>query len=262
LPSELTPLSPVGFGSGPAGMPRARYRYMTIPATQIRADRPTEVYVSLRDLIVRGRLAPGTRIIESEIAARLGVSRTPVRSALHRLQQEGYVIETDGGARARLSVAPLTKDDGEEIFNVVAEVEGLAARFAARLDAPDRGRVAGELRAINADLRRAAEAERPDPNRFFELDRGFHRRYVEASGRRRVIALHDAIKPQAHRYNYVYTSVLVDTIRTSASEHDEIIAALEKGDPDATQRAVQANWRNAAERLSVVIDRLGERGSW
>lgn len=218
--------------------------------------------MSLRDLIVRGRLAPGTRIIESEIAARLGVSRTPVRSALHRLQQEGYVIETDGGARARLSVAPLTKDDGDEIFNVVAEVEGLAARFAARLDPAARGRLTADLRATNADLRRAAEAERPDPNRFFELDRSFHRRYVEASGRRRVIALHDAIKPQAHRYNYVYTSVLVDTIRTSAGEHDEIIAAIERGDADAAQQAVQMNWRNAAARLSVVIERLGERGSW
>ncbi len=235
---------------------------MTAPARDTRADRSTEVYRSLRDLIVHGRLAPGTRVLETEIASRLNVSRTPVRSALHRLLQEGYIVNLNGGTRARLSVAPLTKEDGSEVFDIVGEIEGLAGRYAAQLDAEPRGHLAAELRALNADLRRAAAAEKPDSTLYFELDKAFHRRYMDASGGRRVIALHDAIKPQADRYSHLYTSVLVDSILTSVGEHDAIIAAIESGSPDAAQRAVQTNWRNAARRLSAIIERTGELGSW
>ena len=51
-------------------------------------------------------------------------------------------------------------------------------------------------------------------------------------------------------------------LRTSAAEHDAIVAAIDKGNADVAQRAVQTNWRNAAERLERVIGRAGERGSW
>ncbi|MFB6240160.1 MAG: GntR family transcriptional regulator, partial [Gemmatimonadota bacterium] len=55
------------------------------------SDRSGETYTRLRELIVRGQLAPGSRIIETDVAERLGVSRTPVRSALQRLEQEGFI---------------------------------------------------------------------------------------------------------------------------------------------------------------------------
>ena len=74
-------------------------------------SRPEQVYARLRDLIVQGLLAPGSRIVETEIASRLGVSRTPVREALQRLQQEGYVMGSPGAQQSRLTVAPLTRDE-------------------------------------------------------------------------------------------------------------------------------------------------------
>src|SRR6266516_1813696 len=74
-------------------------------------SRPDQVYARLRDLIVQGSLAPGSRIVETEIASRLGVSRTPVREALQRLQQEGFVNGAPGAQQSRLTVAPLTRDD-------------------------------------------------------------------------------------------------------------------------------------------------------
>jgi hypothetical protein len=61
------------------------------------------------------------------------VSRTPVRGALQRLQQEGYVVDPSGGRLARPTVAPLTSEDARELFHIVAELEGLAARGAAEL---------------------------------------------------------------------------------------------------------------------------------
>jgi DNA-binding GntR family transcriptional regulator len=225
-------------------------------------DRSTVVYARLRELIVRGRLAPGARITETDAAARLGVSRTPVRAALQRLEQEGYVVVADAGRRHRPVVAPLTREDATELLHIVAEVEGLAARYAASLNPKRRAQLAAELRRFNEELRRATLARRPDVNQVFELDQAMHRRLVEAAAGSRLLALHEAIKPQAERYGRVYAAALTDEISTSVEEHAQLIQAVEVGDPDAAQRAVLTNWRNAAARLSHVIDAMGERGSW
>src|ERR671939_877763 len=96
-------------------------------------SRPDQVYARLRDLIVQGSVAPGSRIIETEIATRLGVSRTPVREALQRLQQEGFVNGTPGAQQSRLTVAPLTRDDVHELLDIVGALEGLGARRAAAM---------------------------------------------------------------------------------------------------------------------------------
>lgn len=227
-----------------------------------RGDRVSEAYWTLRDLIVWGKLAPGTRIIESEVASRLEISRTPVRSALHRLEQEGFVQAQGEGRQSRLSVTPLTREDADELFGIVGEVEGLAARFAAERGAEERAALVAELREINDDLLRCTRGDRPDHKRIFELDDRFHRRYLEAGAGPRLRGLHDAIKPQAERYIRLYIDALVTEIDTSVDEHTETIDAIENGDADAAQRAVQTNWRNAAARMGRVIDAMGERGAW
>ncbi len=88
-----------------------------------RPDRVLEVYEKLRDLVVRGRLAPGARWVEAQIVTRLGASRTSVRGALQRLQQEGFVRGGTTGLKGRIAVAPLTSADAVELFQVVAEIE-------------------------------------------------------------------------------------------------------------------------------------------
>ena len=224
--------------------------------------RPNAVYAQLRDLIVRGQLAPGSRLIETAVAARLGVSRTPVRGALQRLQQEGYIVDSPSLQQTRPTVAPLTHRDARELFHIVGELEGLAARWAAELDAPARATLAQELVEINDAFRKAADAARPNHNRLWELDEQFHRRYVEAGAGPRLLALHDAVKPQAERYIRMYISMLTSDIRTSVYEHDVITAAIDEGRADDAELAVQVNWRHAADRLSKVIAMAGERGSW
>lgn len=231
-------------------------------AAHVRDDRVTQAYQQLRELIVRGKLAPGTWIIESDVAARLGVSRTPVRSALQRLQQEGYILVTARGQQYRAAVAPLTRDDANELFGIVGQLEALAARWAAGKPEAERAADLRELRRLNQALLDAARGERPDHNVVFELDTQFHRSYVEAGGGPRLRALHEAIKPQAERYVRLYISALMDEIGTSVEEHQRIIDGIAAADPDAAQRAVETNWLNAAQRLSRVIDTLGERGSW
>jgi DNA-binding GntR family transcriptional regulator len=227
-------------------------------------SRPDQVYARLRDLIVQGSVAPGSRIVETEIAARLGVSRTPVREALQRLQQEGFVMGAPGAQQSRLTVSPLTRDDVQELLDIVGALEGLGARHAAALQVADRRLLVKELRALNQDFIRAARTVPVDHGRLYEADERLHRRIVQAGvgGGPRLIALHDAVKPQAERYIRMYISMLTGDIKSSVDEHDAMIDAIEEGRMDDAQSAIVTNWRHAAERLSRVIEVAGERGSW
>jgi len=225
-----------------------------------RSDTVSRVYQELRGLIVWGHLPPGARIAERAVAERLGLSRTPVRSALHRLQQEGFVSSAGRGQDQRLIVAPLTQDDGREIILIVGHLEGLAAHTAAIMPDDRRKQLVARLREINREL--AAESKRRDFTRIFDLDQTFHRTYVEDVVGPRLLALHRSIKPQIERYTRLYITVLVDELPTSIKEHEIIVRAIASGDALGAQRAVETNWRNAAGRLSRVIAQLGERGSW
>jgi len=225
-------------------------------------SRPEQVYSRLRDLIVQGLLAPGSRIVETEIASRLGVSRTPVREALQRLQQEGYVMGSPGAQQSRLTVAPLTRDDVFELLNIVGALEGLGARGAASLPVADRKNLVRDLKALNAEFYRSGKASPIDHSSLYDVDGQFHRRIVAAWAGPRLLALHDAVKPQAERYIRMYISMLTTDIRTSVYEHDTIIAAIDEGRADDAELAVQVNWRHAADRVSKVIAMAGERGSW
>jgi DNA-binding GntR family transcriptional regulator len=204
-------------------------------------SRPEQVYTRLRDLIVEGLVAPGTRIIETEIATRLGVSRTPVREALQRLQQEGDVYE---------------------LLSIVGALEGLGAFRAAQLDEVSRRNLGRDLRAVNADFHEAGRAAPMEHSQLYDADERFHRAFVEAGGGPRLMALHDAVKPQAERYIRMYISMLTTDVGVSVAEHEAIAATIEQGRPEDAQTAVQTNWRHAAERLSKVIEMAGERGSW
>ncbi len=225
------------------------------------SDNVARAYHDLRQVIVGGQLPPGSRISERVLAQRLGLSRTPVRSALHRLEQEGFVSAVGGGRERRLIVAPLTMSDGEEVMNIVGHLEGLAARTAAVLPAARRKDIVKRLRETNTELA-AQTRQMGDSTRFFELDHEFHRHYVEGVAGPRLLTLHNAIKPQSDRYSRLYVSVLLDQVNTSVREHEAIAASISKGDPDAAQHAVEMNWHNAAERLAGIIARQGERGSW
>jgi DNA-binding GntR family transcriptional regulator len=232
-----------------------------IPAIA-RGEGALAVYQQLRERIVRGRLAPGSRLVEREVAARLGVSRTPVRAALERLTQEGYIVATGSALLARSTVAPLTNDDAREIHMIVAQIEGLAAREAAAKPKAIRLAMAKEMRQLNAQFSKAAKARLPDSDRLHDLDDAFHQCYVDVGAGPRLRTLHAAVKPQAERYGRIYTSTLVSEVGTSVAEHETIVKALEAGDGAKAQRAVQTNWENAADRLARVINAVGERGAW
>jgi DNA-binding GntR family transcriptional regulator len=221
-----------------------------------------KAFHEIRELIVHGRLSPGSWIVEADLARHLAVSRTPVRSALHRLQREGYVIEHRNARKSRMVVAPLTKEDASELYSIIGHVEGMAGRQTALLPKSVRVKIVDDLKIFNNQLRDILTVTPSRAAGIFDLDRNFHRTIVESGAGPRLLALHKSIEPQAERYWRLYSSSINHDLHLSVSEHDEIIAAVTAGDPDRVERGLQANWDNGCYRLARVIDIFGERGSW
>lgn len=225
-------------------------------------NRSVKAYAELRNRIVQGQIAPGRRLVENEIADRLGVSRTPVRSALQRLEQEGYVESAGDGERSKPVVAPLTKQDAHDLLYMLGAIEGLAARGAAELPDDERAQLVDELRDINGRLEEMAEEERPDRNEWYRLDTDFHGQYVKRGAGPRLRKFHTSIRPQAERYIRVYVAAYRFEIDESVEEHEAVINAIEAGQADWAEQATVDNYRSAEERLRRDIDEIGERGSW
>jgi DNA-binding GntR family transcriptional regulator len=227
-----------------------------------RQEVTSSAYQRLRDLIVAGRLAPGSPLVETELSARLSVSRTPVRAALQRLQQEGFVTASRAGTMLRAAVAPLTAEDMREVFLMVGALESAAARMAAGLDPAAREALADEMAKLADDLHAASSSRPPDIVRAHELHVRFHRLCTTAGAGPRLLAELDVLQPQAERYERVYASAIVHAFDEASREHAAIVEALRAGDGDAAERAVQRNWRGSAERYGQVVTILGERGNW
>lgn len=223
-------------------------------------DLASTAYQRLRELIVSGELAPGSRIIETELAERLALSRTPLRSALHRLLQEGWVTGSDTGRQLRLRVAPTTEEDAAQLYEMIGAVEGLAARWVAGAPAAPRADLVRELESINEEMRQAATGTNPDPKRVFDCHSRFHLRLVEAAGAPRLSVLHGALKPQSDRYRLVYGSALVPVAGEAAVEHEAVLRALARAEPEEAERRARANWSNAARRMRGIIAAQGSRG--
>ncbi len=224
----------------------------------------TSVFTALqqvRELIVHGKLSPGTWIVEGELAKRLHLSRTPARAALQWLQQEGYVREHRTATKSRMIVSPLTKEDANELYSVIGRLEGLAGRVIAALPKAERMVTVHQLKSLNQQL---ADVK-GDPSKqgaIFDIDREFHRLVVESGAGPRLRAWHKTIEPQVERYWRLYANSIMNNLQFSINEHNDIIRALTEGDADRMERSLQVNWENGCERLGHVIDVFGERGSW
>ncbi len=227
-----------------------------------RREATATAYRRMRDLIVAGRLAPGAPLVEAELSDRLGVSRTPVRAALQRLQQEGFAGVAKAGTMLRAIVAPLTADDMREVFLMVGALEATAARLAAGLDAGRRAVLADALAKLAADLRAVSASRPPDVVRAHDLHTRFHRSFATAAAGPRLLAELEVLQPQAERYERVYSSAVVSSVDEAARDHAAVVDALRAGDADGVERAVARDWRGAVERYAQVVTILGERGNW
>jgi len=222
----------------------------------------TTAFQRIRELIVHGKLSPGTWIVEGDLCEHLNMSRTPVRGALYLLQREGYVQEQRNASKSRMIVSSLTKEDANELYPIIGRLEGLAGRRAAELPEAIRMELAEKLKQINGQLIRIAQQKTLEGSSIFDLDREFHRLIVNAGAGPRLMTLHRAIEPQTERYWRLYASSIINNLTTSTEEHEAIITALVASDSDGLEEALKLNWENGCKRLAYVIDVFGERGSW
>jgi DNA-binding GntR family transcriptional regulator len=236
-------------------MPKATPRLVPEP-------RGTSAYEQLRELIIRGRLAAGVRLVEQEVATRLGISRTPAREAIRRLQQDGFLVAVGSGMRTQLAVAPLTGDDMIDLYTIMGALEGSASRALPKLPRPDRQTLAKRLKDANDRFVKLARQSSPDFDRLFELHNAFHEELVAAVATPRLRGLIDRVRPQVDRYEYVYAPLVGPNYDATFAEHDAIIRAVRDGTAASAESAVRANWLNSAERLHGAITRAGSRGDW
>lgn len=238
---------------------------MTTPAPAPRPAGPHRpraagpVYARLRDLIVRGRLAPGARVTEAGIADELGVSRTPVREAMHRLVRDGLLVPVDGhgGGRTRLAVAPMDPGTLDQLYRIAGALEGLAARGAAALAARERTALAGRLGAAERAFRTAAARRPLDYDRLFERHDAFHRTLMDATAGPELRVQLEAIRPRVDRYEWFYAPLVGPDFGPTYREHAAIIRAVRSATADGIERAVRANWFLGAARLVRALAEAG-----
>ena len=191
--------------------------------------------------IVDGTLAPGVKLVESKLALRLGVSRTPVREALFRLHQEGFVLTAMGRG---FSVKPLDDREARELFPILATLQGLALSLSAPAVALD----VEALRRANKVLGRL----RNRPWEAIEADTAFHRLLLRRCPNASLIAMADSVRRQLLRYEYVYMADET-LVELSMAQHAEIIDCIARSDFAGAVRALQANYDSGG---AVVLSKL------
>lgn len=201
----------------------------------------------LREAILRAELTPGERLTEDELAAWLGISRTPVREALARLAATGLVvIDTNRGAR----VAPFDPDEVRDLVQVSRELVLLAQRLAAERATDDE---IATMRACHTARRIAlANGDRPAVE---EATLGFHMAILQASRNRELQRLYPSL---ALRLERVFRVAFPDWLGEAGLELDgAILAELERRDPAAVEAASSRSW----DLLELAVAARGGRVS-
>jgi DNA-binding GntR family transcriptional regulator len=201
----------------------------------------------IEERIVTGVYPPGTRLDEQDLATRFGLSRTPVREALIQLASIGLVeIRPRRGA----VVPEMSAEQLYEMFEVMAELEAMCGRMAARRITPDE-------QVLLQQAHQACETARSagDPDAYYKLNEAFHRRIYEASHNsfltEQALALHRRLRP----YRRLQLRVR-NRMNSSFAEHAEIVAAIVSGDSGLAASRLQAHVVVQGERFTDLVATL------
>jgi DNA-binding GntR family transcriptional regulator len=203
--------------------------------------RTLDVELALAQWILTGELSAGQKLTEQEVAARLGVSRGPVREALRALAAAGLLqIEPNRGAFVR----KVDLNEAIEIHDIYSALEELAARSAARSLT---GAQLEELKELVEAMDAAAEAE--DLDRYYTLNLSFHRRLVEISGNRRLLGIYSRLLNELHLFRR-FGLMQRGQMQRSNHEHHQILEKLAIGDPEGAAEAMR---RHTSERRRQML---------
>jgi DNA-binding GntR family transcriptional regulator len=207
-----------------------------------------EAYAAIKAEIVTSRLPPGAQRLEEELAAQLGMSRTPVREALIRLEREGFLeLVPRRGARIRT----LTKRDVREITEVLNCLESQAAeRLASRkLPAADMARL--EQAIAGMDVALAAE----DMDAWAEADYAFHRLLIELCGNRHLEEVAMNFLEKAHRFRLLTMPYRTRPVYSNVN-HAAVVEAIRRADAQTAVEIHRAHKRRWARELAEILERI------
>ncbi len=200
-------------------------------------------YTELCRAIVDGTLAPGEKLHDDELCTWLGLSRTPVRGALARLEDEGLV---ESAPQRFTRVAPLDARCARELFQVLAVMHGLATELAVpRMGHPE----VQLLNAANEDYVRALRIV--DAPAAHAADERFHAVFVHAAGNDHVVRVLERLAPQLRRLERLAATTLPG--RRSVAQHQAIVARVAAGDAAAAVSAVHANWMTLGALIEPAL---------
>ncbi|MFN3988010.1 MAG: GntR family transcriptional regulator [Rhodocyclaceae bacterium] len=222
---------------------------MNMPATNGPTGRRSDqLREEIEERIATGVFPPGTRLDENELASEFGVSRTPIREALIQLNSEGVI---DMRPRRGAVVVEVSPQRLCEMFEVMAELEAMCARLAARRITAEEEKM---LRSAHETSR--AARDRGDPNAYFYLNETFHQVIYATSHNaflnEQALVLQRRLRPYRRMQLHVR-----DRVRTSFDEHNAIVEAICAGDGERAATLVREHVTVQGERFGDLIASLG-----
>lgn len=206
------------------------------------------VLEAIREAIINGSLKPRERLMEIQMAEELGVSRTPIREALRKLELEGFIVMVP---RKGAYVADISTKDIADVFEIRASLEGLAAALAAERVTEE------ELEFMERCLVIKAEAiASSDFDKLVDIDTKFHEAIYKASRNERLVTIVNNLREQIQRLRTTSLSV-PGRMYQSLKEHRTIVEALQSRDVSLARQVAQDHIENAENVIMESIKRDG-----
>lgn len=202
------------------------------------------VFNTLREAILKGELKPGERLMELQLAAKLGVSRTPIREAIRMLEQEGLAVTMP---RKGAEVARMTEKDMEDVLQIRAALDELAVQIAVekiteeQLEILEEARIAFEQSIQTGNVKKIAQA-----------DVKFHDAIYQATDNAKLVTMLNNLREQMYRYRVEYLKEK-KTYPTLLEEHKAIVEGLRKRDRKQVSECMRDHVRNQAEAVKDMI---------
>jgi len=200
-----------------------------------------EVVQILRDRILKGDLSPGDRIVESEVAYQLGISRGPIREAVRQLEQEGLVVYNP---HKGCSVTTLSADDAWEIYTLRAYLESISIRMCD-------GKIGEKYLKVMEDSIHEMEkvAKQDDLSLYVELDHLFHSQICMSAGKKRLYQLWTSLNSTSFAIFLTVHKTKVTSLDTLPIKHGQLLEIFKKGNMEDSCRAITDHYLSTGQKL-------------
>ena len=200
---------------------------LTLPSLTDVGTLPNRVYLILEDAILQGKIKQGDRLIEEDLASKLGISRAPIREALRMMHKEGLVVISPRKGAVVNSISP---EDIAEIYEATSVLEGLAVKlFCARCTDEE----LADLQQLYADMEE--QIRNKDVVQYRKLNRQFHAALIQGSKNKKLIEICGVLQKQISWFQNMNLS-MQSRMGVSLQEHKEVIDACLAKDPETAGR--------------------------